>query len=83
VVEVIKKESESLASLLRRFNRDVQQSGLLVEARKIRFYAPPKRKKKVRESAKRRTKIAKEKEYLRKIGKLPTFGRDANPRYNR
>jgi len=76
VVEVTKKESESLASLLRRFNRKVQQSGILVEARKARFFDPPKSKQQIRESAKRRAQIVKEKEYLRKIGKLPTFDRN-------
>lgn len=71
MVEVTKKESESLSSLLRRFNRKVQQSGLLIEARKSRFYERPKSKSKIRASAQRRAKIVKEKEYLRKIGKDP------------
>ncbi len=73
MIEVKKKGSESLSSLLRRFNRKVQQSGILVQARKIRFYARPKSKKKVKESAIRCAKIAKEKEYLRKIGKEMEF----------
>lgn len=71
MVEVKKKESESLSSLLRRFNRKVQQSGILLEARKARFYDKPKSKRELKESAKRRVKIVKEKEYLRKIGKDP------------
>lgn len=71
MVEVQKKESESLSSLLRRFNRRVQQSGILLEARKARFYERPKSKRAVRESAARRAEIVREKEYLRKIGKEP------------
>jgi len=73
LIEVKKKASESLSSLLRRFNRKVQQSGILVQARKIRFYERPKSKNKVKESAIRCAKIFKEKEYLRKIGKEPDF----------
>ncbi len=73
MIEVKKKSSESLASLLRRFNRKVQQSGILVQARKVRFYAKPKSRKKVKESAIRRTQIAQQKEYLRKIGKETEF----------
>jgi len=61
VVEVIKKESESLASLLRRFNRQVQQSGLLVEARKIRFYAPPRANKRCARARKEERKLPKKK----------------------
>lgn len=71
MVEVKKKESESLSSLLRRFSRKVQQSGILLEARKVRFYKRPKSKREQKESAQRRAKIAKEKEHLRKIGKDP------------
>lgn len=80
MVEVTKKDTESLASLLRRFNRKVQQSGILVEARKIRFFRPSKSKEQIKESAIRRSEIVRQKEYLRKIGKLPVFG-EQNSRY--
>jgi len=37
MIEVKKKDNESVGSLLRRFSRKVQQSGLLLQARSVRF----------------------------------------------
>ena len=37
MVEVKRKPNESVGSLLRRFNRFVQQSGVLVKAKKSQF----------------------------------------------
>jgi small subunit ribosomal protein S21 len=71
VVEVKRREGESFESLLRRFNRKIQQSGILVRARKIQFYIPPKSRNLMRESARRRAELAEERENLRKLGKLP------------
>jgi small subunit ribosomal protein S21 len=70
VVEVKRKEKEKIESLLRRFKKKLLQSGVLLEARKRRFYERPKSKKQLREEAKRRKELRDEKEYLRKIGKL-------------
>ncbi len=70
MVEVRRKEGESVESLLRRFTKRVQQSGVLLRAKRGRFYEPPKTKRKVREDALRRKGIREHKEYLRKIGKL-------------
>lgn len=49
-----RKEGESFQSLLRRFNRKVQQSGILSLARKKRFLEKPKTKREKREEAARR-----------------------------
>lgn len=70
-IEVKKKEGESTPSLLRRFSRRIQQSGVLIRARKGRFYIsePTKRQKKL--GALRRIEIQKEREKLYKLGKLP------------
>lgn len=76
MVEVKRKEGESFESLLRRFNRRIQQSGVLVRARKIQFYEPPKSKNLLRESAKRRAELGKLREELKKLGKLPFFKSD-------
>jgi len=70
VVEVRKKNGESAESLLRRFTKKVQQSGILIRAKKGRFYEPKRSKREVREGAVRRNLIREKKEYLRKIGKL-------------
>lgn len=70
MVEVRKKERESSESLLRRFSRKVQQSGVLLKARKIRYREATKNKARVRKDAIRRVQIQKERDYLKKIGKL-------------
>lgn len=71
VVEVKRKESESFESLLRRFNRKIQQSGVLVRARKTQFYVAAKSRNLQRTSARRRSELAEEREQLRRLGKLP------------
>jgi ribosomal protein S21 len=70
VVEVRKKEGESLEGLLRRFSKRVQQSGVLIRAKKGRFYSHDKSRREVREEAARRDLIQTKKEFLRKVGKL-------------
>jgi small subunit ribosomal protein S21 len=77
LVEVKKKDGESFESLLRRFNRKIQQSGVLVRARKTRFFEAPKSKKFVRDDARRRAVNREKREDLKKQGKLPvrTYGK--------
>ena len=70
MIEVRKKKGESFESMVRRFNKRVQQSGRIYEAREIRFFASPKSKNKLRQDALRRANIRDTKEYERKIGKL-------------
>ena len=70
MVEVKKKDNESFENLLRRFNRKVQQSGILVRARRTRFFDPRKSRNLQRAAAQRRTKIQAEKEELKRLGKL-------------
>jgi len=70
VVEVKKKDGESVESLIRRFNKRVQQSGILIQAKKGRFFETPKNKRAMRVDAQRRSEIREEKELLRKQGKL-------------
>ncbi len=70
MVEVKKREGESVEALLRRFTKRVQQSGVLLRAKKGRFYSQPKTKREQKVEAKRRSVIRDQKEHLRKIGKL-------------
>ncbi len=77
-IEVKKKEGETTRSLLRRFTRRIQQSGVLIRARKARFLEKTKSKRERREGALRRNKISKEKEKLRKMGLL-----EEEPRWKR
>ncbi len=70
MAEVKRKRGETFESLLRRFTRKVQQSGRLIQAKKVRFYERPKSEAKRRVTALRRLRIQEEREYLKKIGKL-------------
>ena len=72
-VEVKKKDGESPESLVRRFSKKVQSSGLLIRAKKGRFHARKKSKHQLKEEASRRKLIRDKKEQLRKIGKLDDF----------
>ena len=69
-IEVRKKDKETTGSLLRRFSRRVQQSGVLLSARKGRFYKKPKSRREMRESALYRAKVRKEVDKLKKMGKF-------------
>ena len=57
MLEIRKKENERFERLLRRFNRNVQQSGLLSMARRNRFREPEPNKRARRISAIRKAKI--------------------------
>lgn len=70
MIEVRKKDGESPEGLLRRFSRRVQQSGILIRAKKARFYEPPRTKREIREDAIRRKGVREQRDFLRKIGKL-------------
>jgi small subunit ribosomal protein S21 len=54
VAEVRLDEKESFESLLRRFNRKVQQEGILAEFRRREHYEKPSVTRKKKEAAKRR-----------------------------
>lgn len=76
MVEVKKKDNESFDSLLRRFNRKIQQSGVLIRARRIRFFEQPKSRNLQKVAARRRAQIRQQKEELKKLAKpVKKFGR--------
>lgn len=70
MVYVKRKERETTASMLRRFSRRVQQSGILLRARKVRFYDSAPSKPARRARALKRLELLKERERLLKLGKL-------------
>ncbi len=70
LVQVSRNQNESNDSLVRRFQKQVQQSRILISAKRRRFYEPRKNKREIRENARRRQVIKARKAYLRKIGKL-------------
>ena len=69
-IEVKKRQGESNRSFLRRFSRRIQQSGVLIRARKTRFREKDKTKREKKESALRRIRIVKEQDKLKKMGLL-------------
>jgi len=70
VAEVKRKKGESFEALVRRFSRKVQQSGRLLQSRKIRYHTKDLNKTSSRAKAARRSEITAKREYLKKIGKL-------------
>lgn len=70
MAEVKRKKGETFEALMRRFSKKVQQSGRLIQSRKIRFFESKKNKTRVRAAASRRSEINSKREYLKKIGKL-------------
>jgi len=69
-LEVKKQLRETSQALIRRFQKSVQKSGILVRARKIRFRGRKKSENLKREAALRREEMKKEYERLRKLGKI-------------
>ena len=70
MIEVKKKDRETSESLIRRFGRRVQQSGVLVQARKIRFRKDEKSKMEIRQGAMYKAKVKKIVDRLKKMGKF-------------
>lgn len=70
MVYVKRKNHETTGAMLRRFTRRVQQSGVLIRARKGRFYHPAPSKRAVKDRALRRITVVAEKRKLIKLGKL-------------
>ena len=70
MIQVKRKEKETAESLIRRFSRRVQQSGVLKHVRKLRFREEEKSRPKRRQEALYKVKIRKEISRLKKLGKF-------------
>lgn len=70
MIEVRKKDKETTESLMRRFSRKIQQSGVLVRARRTRFRNDEKSKTEKRSEALYKVQIRKEINKLKKLGKF-------------
>ena len=70
MAEVKRKKGETFEALIRRFGKKIQQSGRLIQSRKIRYHDRKKNKTSIRTAAARRNEISDKREYLKKIGKL-------------
>ena len=67
-LEVRKQERETSQNLIRRFTRIVQQSGVLLRARNVRFHKRTKSKDMRQKAALRRETLKKEYKKLEKLG---------------
>jgi len=70
VAEFKRKKGESFESFLRRFNKRLQQSGKLIQARSVQYRQPRINKTQQKKRALVGMKLKSQREYLKKIGKL-------------
>jgi ribosomal protein S21 len=71
MTEFKRKKGESFESFLRRFNKGLRNSKTLNIARAKRSLSPPKSRREQKQYALKSLELRKQKNYLRKIGKLP------------
>lgn len=69
-LQVKKGEKEPIQVLIRRFQKSMQQSGILVRARKRRFHSRKKSATAKKKAAMRREELRQEYAELKKLGKL-------------
>jgi len=69
-LEIKKQERESIQSLVYRFNKSVQQSGILLRARKIRFREREKSRDMRKKAALRREELKKTYEKIKKLAEV-------------
>ncbi len=74
-LEIKKEGRETSQNLVRRFSRRVKQSGLLLRARKSRFWEKEKSPQMKKRSALRREQLRGEYEKLEKLGKIKANAR--------
>lgn len=70
MLEVKRKKGETFDALLRRFQRRMQSSGKVLQAKKIRFHKKDPNKTRRRDSALRRVEKGATYAYLAKTGQL-------------
>ncbi len=68
MVEVKRKPNESIGSMLRRFNRFVQQSGVLLKAKHSRYRVKPLTERKEKNAAIMGLHLSKLRKKLEKLG---------------
>ena len=70
VIEVKKNPNENNSSVLRRFSRRIQESGIIRKVKGSRYNERAESKLKIKKSALKRMAKRKEIEKLRKLGKI-------------
>lgn len=69
--EIKRKKNESFEAFIRRVKKRWQQSGKVLQVKKIQFHERDKSRNMKRRSALHRLKVANKMDYLKKIGRLP------------
>lgn len=69
--EIKRKKSESFEAFIRRVKKRWQQSGKVLQVKKIQFHDRDKSRTMRRKSALHRLRVTSKMEYLKKIGRLP------------
>lgn len=69
--EIKRKKNESFESFIRRVKKRWQQSGKVLQVKKIQFHERKKSRNMRRRSALHRMQVADKMVYLKKIGRLP------------
>lgn len=68
--EIKRKQGETFEAYFRRFTKTVQQSGRLIQSRKVKYLNKDKSKLEQRKSALMKKEISGQKDYLLKVGKI-------------
>lgn len=69
--EIKRRKNESFESYMRRVKKRWQQSGKILQVKKIRYHEESKSRNMRKKSALHSLKVAGKMEYLKKIGRLP------------
>ena len=70
MIDIKRKKGESFEAFMRRFKKRIMQSGLVLQYKKVRFHRKDENKQHRQKSALYRLSAAKDREYLKKIGRL-------------
>jgi len=71
MAEVRRKKGESFESFIRRFNRKLMESGKILQFKKVKYLQPKKSRNLKKKSALMKLSKHQQREYLKKIGRLP------------
>lgn len=70
MLKIKRRSNESSRSLVSRFSRAVRRSGILIEAKKKKYYRKPKSETAKKEQALRRKELKEKYQKLKKMGKI-------------
>lgn len=76
--DIKRKQNETFEAFFRRFTKAVQQSGKIIQSRKIKYLVKDPSRNEQKKSALVKEDKRKERDYLKRIGKI-----DENDRYRR